>query len=164
MMEDTINRFIHLKEHLETLREYDRNSAEDIVDEVISNMITEYENDYFDRVPEEDSETIDIYSCYYRTKDNNDEEEFLMLINGDIFTSNPDETCARSFDILVSVANEEGIRVRRMTSEELLENGGLDAIGGYKFSINRKDFERVIEHADVLKRNKTIPKTLARLK
>ena len=163
MMKDTINRFIQLKEYLETLREYDRNSAEDIVDEVISNMITEYENDYFNHVPEEDSETIDIYSCYYRTKDN-DDEEFLMLINGNIFTKNPDETCARSFDILVSVANEEGIRVRRMTSEELLENGGLDAIGGYKFSINRKDFERVIEQSQVLKKNKTIPKTLARLK
>ena len=44
MMEDTINRFILLKETIETFREYDRNSAEDIVDEVISNMIIEYEN------------------------------------------------------------------------------------------------------------------------
>lgn len=75
-----------------------------------------------------------------------------MLINGNKFTEQPDETCARSFDILVSVANEEGIRVRRMTKEELLKIGGTDAIGGYKFSTNRKDLEKVIEHPQVLKK------------
>ena len=51
-----------------------------------------------------------------------------------------------------------------MTSEELLKIGGADAIGGYIFSINRKNLGKVIEHPQVLKKNKTIPKTLSRIR
>ena len=161
MNRDTINMLILLKKHLDDLKASDKIIAEDIVDEVIISMVNEYENNYINYTPEEDSKTIDIYSYYERI--DGLEERFLMLINGDKYTELPEETCARSFNLLKEIANAEGVSVRRMTKKELLEIGGTDAIGGYKFSINRKDFEKVIYHPQVLKKAKTISKTLSLL-
>ncbi len=164
MLESIIDSFVQLKGRLEAIRRSDQFVADDIVDEVITNMVIKYENDYINQVPEEDSEFVDIYAYYKRIKCSNGHEKFSMLINGDEYADHPDMTCARNFDILESVANAEGIGVRHMTSEELLKIGGADAIGGYKFSINRKNLGKVIEHSQALKKYKTIPKTLLRIR
>ena len=164
MREDKINRILELNRELTSYRNNAFEDAADLVDEVLGNMIDKYEEDYKYQVPECDQENIDIYAYYEWIEDNDELERFKMYINGNEYTDEPDYICARNFDILETVASAEGIRVRRMTKEELLEHGDTDAIGGYKFSINRRNLERVIEHPQVLKMKKTIPKTLESIK
>ncbi len=163
MREDTIQKIVSLKKELDTIREYDRNVAEEIVDEVLCDMIDIYGIDYNNYTPEEDTETIDVYAYFQRLKRGEPDEKFIMVLNDREYTDRPDETCARNFDILEAVAFREGIRVCRVPKEEFIEYAGDTAIGGYKFSINRRDLERVIAHPQVLRKNKTIPRTISRI-
>ena len=119
MTDETIKKISDLKARLDSVKEYDQEIAEDIVNEVLCYMIDIYEEDYYDKIPEEDNETISIYAYYKRGLKYSDDADFSMIINGQCYANRPGDTCARNFDVLKSVARSEGMDVRILSKEEL---------------------------------------------